>query len=99
MDTSPSEWVQQSFIDLEDEVRTLAVKHNHLVESISLLWSEVQRTTTDPLTRKQCDRRIGELNLLLHQTEPKPDNPTSVSKETAWDGVSKPCPDPDTTQV
>ena len=85
MDTSPSEWVQQGFIDLEDEVRSLAVKHNYLVESISLLWSEIQRTTTDPLTRQQCERRIGELNLLLHPIELKPDNPTSVSEKTSWD--------------
>jgi hypothetical protein len=74
-----------AFNDLEDEVRSLAVKHNYLVESISLLWSEIQRTTTDPLTRQRCERRIGELNLLLHPIEPKPAEPLKTSENPSWD--------------
>ncbi|MBW4514184.1 MAG: hypothetical protein KME11_03155 [Timaviella obliquedivisa GSE-PSE-MK23-08B] len=87
MNTQTSGFIQQHFNELEDEVRTLAVKHNYLVESISLLWSEIQRTTTDPLTRQRCERRIGELNLLLHDIEPKPENLTPTSGQVSPDGI------------
>jgi hypothetical protein len=85
MDTQASEWVHQNFNDLADEIKCLEVKHNYLVESISLLWSEVQRTSTDPLTRQLCERRIGELNLLRHDIDHKPENPTPTSGKTGWD--------------
>lgn len=54
------------FTELERIVRELALKHNDLVVSTSLLWSEVQRSTSDPLTKHLCNRRLDEMTQLLY---------------------------------
>ncbi len=84
MDTQASEWVQEGFNDLADDIRNLEVKHNQLVESLNLLWGEIQRTASDPLTRQFCTRRIDELTNMLHDDRTL-EKQIPSTKQRAWD--------------
>lgn len=46
--------------ELEQIVRELAMKHNDLVVSVSLAWSEILRATSDPIVRRTCENRLEE---------------------------------------
>lgn len=96
MDTSPSEWLQESFHALIHEVRDIAIKHNQLVESVSSLWSHVHLSSCDPLVKKQCIRELEHLNLIMYplakevqkvelQCPTNPEIKIPSSGQTAWD--------------
>lgn len=56
--------------ELEQVVRSIALKHNDLVVSTSMLWAEVSRTSTDPLARHLCAKRLDEMSELLYEGLP-----------------------------
>lgn len=56
-------------VELERVVRKIALRHNDLVVSVSLLWAEIQRSTTDTLTKHICTRRLEEMSQLLYQSD------------------------------
>lgn len=70
MDYPPLTQTERQIEDLEQIVRTIAIRHNDLVVSVSLLWAEIQRSTTDPLTRHICTRRLQEMSEILYRVEP-----------------------------
>lgn len=64
--------IEECYDLLEAEIIALAIKHNALVESMSLMWSQILRTTSDPLTRRLCTQRLNELNSMLHSYPVEP---------------------------
>lgn len=75
---------QSHFNDLEQEIRELARKHNNLVESVAHLWVEAQRNTSDPITKRLCERQLEGLKLLSHSIDEQVSKIPS-SDHTAWD--------------
>lgn len=67
MDYFPARDTDKDIEDLRQDITALALKHNDLVVSLSLLWSETQRTSSDPLTRGFCSRQLGNMEQLLHE--------------------------------
>lgn len=51
--------------NIYNEILTLKQNQSNLAHSISLLYSEVLRTTSDPVVRRMCNRRIQELDLYV----------------------------------
>lgn len=57
-----NETMNDENIDISSEILVLKLNQHNLASSMSLLWSELLRTTSDPITRRMCNTRIKELN-------------------------------------
>lgn len=95
MDYPPQSQLERQVEDLEQIVRAIALKHNDLVVSVSMIWAEIQRTSPDVLSHHMCAKRLDEMSQLLYQVDPgdRPDlsshpltaNEYEESRPTSYD--------------
>jgi hypothetical protein len=69
MSTPTASDIQHHFDQLEDEIQTLASKHNSLVLELGMVWAFIQQSAIDIERKEFCAQRLAALDILIHGTE------------------------------